>query len=197
MTRVSRTLCAVSLLSLAAGPAAAQETMKTQPAGAPQAMPPLPKPGPEHEILKKDQGTWDATVESWMAPGAPPTTSKGVETRTLGPGGLWLLSEFKGDFMGTPFQGHGVMGYDPNKKKYVGTWVDSMSSGLALTEAIYDPAKKTMTGWMEGPDMSGKVSKMKEVTEYKDADTQVFTMYNVGADGKEATAMKITYKRRK
>jgi len=36
-------------------------------------MPPMPTPGPEHETLKKDVGTWDATVEMFMAPGAPPS----------------------------------------------------------------------------------------------------------------------------
>jgi hypothetical protein len=35
------------------------------------------------------------------------------------------------------------------------------------------------------------------VTEYKDPDTRVFTMYFPGPDGKEAPGMRITYKRRK
>ena len=41
-------------------------------AQAPAGAPPMPKPGPEHELFKQDAGTWDATVESFMAPGAPP-----------------------------------------------------------------------------------------------------------------------------
>ena len=28
----------------------------------------MPTPGPEHEMLKKDVGTWDATVEMFMGP---------------------------------------------------------------------------------------------------------------------------------
>jgi hypothetical protein len=28
-----------------------------------QEMPPPPKPGPEHEVFKLDEGTWDAAVE--------------------------------------------------------------------------------------------------------------------------------------
>jgi hypothetical protein len=107
------------------------------------------------------------------------------------------VTEFKSEMMGQPFEGRGVEGYDAAKKKYVGTWVDSMSSGLSISESTYDAAKKTMTGWIEGPDMSGKTSKMKAVTEQKDPDTRVFTMYMGGPDGKEAPAMRITYKRRK
>jgi hypothetical protein len=162
-----------------------------------QDMPPMPKPGPEHAVFKQDEGTWDATVEMFM-PGAPPMTSKGVETNTIGCGGLCLITDFKGEFMpGTSFHGHGTAAYDSTKKKYVGSWTDSMSTGLAISEATWDPATRTVTGWMEGPDMTGKITKTKAVTEYKDPDKRVFTMYAPGPDGKEAIGMRITYMRRK
>lgn len=32
----------------------------------------MPKPGPEHAILKMDEGTWNAVVELNPGPGAPP-----------------------------------------------------------------------------------------------------------------------------
>ena len=121
--------------------------------------------------------------------------SKGVETNTL-MGGLWLITDYKGTFGSQPFSGHGIMGYDTNKKKYTGSWADTMSSSLSVMEETYDPATKTMTGTMEGPDESGKTVKIKMVTEWKGDDTRVFTMSGPGPDGKEATMMKITYKRR-
>jgi hypothetical protein len=164
-----------------------------KPAAAGAEMPPLPKPGPEHELLKKSVGTWDATVELCDPTGAPVSTSKGIETNALTVGGLWLVSDFRGEMMGQPFQGHGVSGFDQTKKKYVGTWVDSMSLGLALMEGTYDSKTKTMTEWMEGPDMTGKISKMKAISEWKDDDTRVFTMYD---EGKEQPSMRITYKRK-
>ena len=34
--------------------------------------PPAPKPGPEHEVLNMDVGTWDATVELSPGPGPRP-----------------------------------------------------------------------------------------------------------------------------
>jgi len=159
--------------------------------------PPLPKPGPEQALFKQDEGTWDATVESFMAPGAPPMTSKGVETNAVACGGLCLVTEFKAEFAGMPFDGHGTTAYDSVKKKYVGSWTDSMSTGLLVGESTYDPAKKTVTGYMEGPDMTGKVSKSKSVVEYKADGSRVFTMYMTGPDGKEVTGMRITYTKRK
>jgi hypothetical protein len=159
--------------------------------------PPMPKPGPEHAALKMDEGTWDAVVEITPGPGAPPMTSKGVEVNTIGCGGLCLISDFKGEVMGMPFAGHGVTTWDPAKKKYVGSWTDSMSTGLALGESTYDPATKKWSGSMEGPDMSGKMVKSRSTGEMPTPNTRVMTMFGTGPDGKEAQTMKITYTRRK
>jgi len=192
--KLALSLCA-AVVAVAAV-AVAQD--KTPPAG----MPPLPKPGPEHAIFKQVAGTWDAKVESFMAPGAPQSVSTGVETVRVGCGGLCSITDFKGSFAmapgapATPFEGHGTETYDTAKKKYVGSWVDSMSAGLSTTEGTYDAATKTMTGSREGPDMEGKISKMKSTVTHPDANTRVFSMYNVGADGKDTLGMRITYKRR-
>lgn len=161
-------------------------------------MPPMPKPGPEHQVLAMDAGTWDAVVETMQAPGGPTMTSKGSEIGTVGCGGLCLVTDFNAELMpGMPFSGRGMTTYDPAKKKYVGSWTDSMSAGLLLSEGIYDPAAKTVTSWMEGPDMTGAVVKSKSVTQHTDADHRVMTMYMTGPDGKDMQTMKISYTRRK
>ena len=161
-----------------------------------QEMPPMPKPGPEHAVFKMDVGTWDATVEMIPGPGAPPMTSKGVEVNTVGCGGLCLISDFKGDMMpGVPFHGHGTVAWDPAKKKYVMSWTDSMSTGMARGELTWDAAAKKLSGWMEGPDMTGQVMKTRSVTEYGTG-TRVMTAFAPGADGKEMQVLKISYKKR-
>lgn len=190
VTRVA--LILVAGLAIGA-PAGAQDTPPSQ---APDHAMPMPKPGPEHEIFKDDAGTWEATVETFMSPGAAPMVSKGVEVNTIGCSGLCLITDFRGEMMpGMTFQGHGVATYDAAKKKYVGSWTDSMSSGLAVSEATWDPTARTMTGHMEGPDMTGKVVKIKSVVEYKDRNSRVFTMYTPAAGGNETVSMRITYKR--
>lgn len=153
----------------------------------------MPRPGPEHAVFNQDAGTWDAVVEMYMQPGAPPMKSKGVETDTVGCGGLCLITDFKSDMMGAPFHGHGLASWDPMKKKFVGSWSDSMTQGIALSEGTWDPAAKTITGWMETPDAEGKIVKMKTVSEYKASGTRVFTIYSAGPDGKEMATMRITY----
>src|SRR5688572_143420 len=130
---LSRMIALVALVAALVVPAAAAGQ---PPAG--QQMPPMPKPGPEHELFKMDVGTWDATVEMSAGPGAPPMTSKGVEVNTLGCGGLCLITDFKGEMApGASFEGHGIATWDPARQKYVGSWTDSMSKGLAIGESTY------------------------------------------------------------
>jgi hypothetical protein len=149
-----------------------------------------PKPGPEFDVFKRMEGDWNATIKM---PGGP--ESKGTARYHFELGGLWLASDFKGDFGGMPFLGRGMDTYDANKKKYVGVWLDSMSTHPLVTEGTYDADKKTMTAYGEGPGMDGKMTKMKMVTVEKDPDTAVFTMYTVGKDGQETEMMSITYNR--
>jgi hypothetical protein len=162
--------------------------------------PPAPKPTPEHERLAEDVGTWDATVKvSSPAPGAEPTESKGVEVVKLMPGGLWQLSEFHGKVGEMAFHGSGQTGYDSKKGKYIGTWVDSMSSEIAMMEGDYDSKTKTMTMTMKGTEpTTGKPYEARLTSIHKDKDTRVFTMSmkNEQSGGEYMKMMEITYVRR-
>jgi hypothetical protein len=71
-----------------------------------------------------------------------------------------------------------------------------MSTGLTITEGTYDPQTKTMTARFEGPGPDGSVMKMRTVSQWKDDNTRVFTMYSPAGRGEEFAVMKITYKRR-
>jgi hypothetical protein len=184
---VSMTLVLICAATLVRGGRA----VAAQPQG-----PPMPKPGPEHQLFKEDEGQWDATVEIFTAPGAAPMQSKGVENNRIGCGGLCLITDFKSEMMGQPFEGHGTTAWNPEKKKYVSSWSDSMSLGIAMGEATFDPATKTVTGWMDGPDATGKVTRMKSIGEYKSG-VRTFTMSAPGPDGKDVPAMKITYTKKK
>lgn len=161
-----------------------------------QGQPPSPKPTKEHALLKKNEGTWDATIKDLSDPSKPKVT-KGVEVNKMTCGGLWLLSEFTGKMGDETFTGVGTMGYDPDKKKFVGTWVDSMQTYVGLTEGTLSDDGKTMTSWMEGKDPSGNPMKLKMVTKYKSDNEHTFTMILPLPGGKEMPMMEIEYKRKK
>jgi Protein of unknown function (DUF1579) len=151
----------------------------------------FPKPGPEHEKMKELEGNWDAVMD--MAG----QKSKATATYKSVCGGMWLASDFQGDFGGLKFEGRGLDGYDQQKKKYVGVWVDSLTSAPLHFEGDYDPKNKlmVMTGESLGPD--GKPQKCKNTTETKDKDHFTFKMHMVQPDGAEQLVFTIDYTRRK
>lgn len=154
--------------------------------------PPLPQPGPEHARLKKMEGIWDAVVTEQDG-----KKSKGEFVYKMECGGLWLCSDFKGQFAGQPFHGKGMDSYDPATKKYVGVWVDSYMTSPLRYEGTYDEKTKTATsiGECNGPD--GKPMKARMVTKTIDDDHETFEMYITGPDGKETKVSTIEYTRRK
>jgi hypothetical protein len=159
--------------------------------------PPMPGPSPEHEILKQDVGTWDATMQVWPTPDAQPVDGTGTETNTLLQGNMWLMSHFESDFGGMPYVGMGAFGYDPAEKKYVGGWVDSMSPYMATSKGDYDPATKTMTMITQTRDAAtGKPVTQKQIGRYVDDNTRTFEIQQKGADGTFWKMLEIEYKRK-
>lgn len=142
----------------------------------------------EHALLEQMVGTWNAEVKAGDA------VEKGTNVARLGMGGLWLTSDFDGQLMGAPFQGHQILGWDPEKKKYVGCWVDSMASALTLTEGTWDATRKSLTMESLEPDpMTGQ--KMLNVSHFESHDKHVFTMYPGSLEA--PPIMTITYTRKK
>jgi len=146
-----------------------------------------PKPGPEHEQLKKLEGTWEATMK-YMG-----QESKGTMTYKMEVGGLWLTSNYEGDFAGAKFYGKGFDSYDAGKKKFVSVWVDSMITTPMFMEGTYDKEKHTLTMTGEGPSPAGP-TKFKSVTHFVDDNNIQMDMYM--GDAKDP-GFTITYMRKK
>jgi hypothetical protein len=155
----------------------------------------LPTPTPEHMKLASQVGTWDAVMEYTEMDGAKAKT-KGVSVRKQPLGAFWLIDTFKGNVMGQVFRGNGTTGYDPAKKKYVGTWIDSLSPSIMVIEGNYDKSGKVLTMSGMGPGLDGQPVMHRLVTTIKDANTHIFEMRVPDSDGKYRTTMTIRYTRR-
>ena len=156
-----------------------------------------PQPTEHHRLLKGDVGTWDAKMNVWFTPDAEPMTSQGTETNELLGNGMWLVSHFDGDIAGTPFVGLGTMGYDPLKRKYVGTWIDNVTPHLSVMEGDYDAKDKTLTMISERPGPDGRETRtVKSILKYVDADTRSFEIQVQGDDGKFWKMLETQYTRR-
>lgn len=157
---------------------------------------PIP-PTEEHQALRREAGVWDATMKLWIMPNQEePMVVEGTETNRL-LGSFWLISKFESQFGGVEFTGHAQLGYDPVSKKYVGTWIDTMTPYMATMEGDRNQESDTLTMVSTARDpQTGKISTTTNVTEFVDENTKTFTMYQGDPDDQNAwKMMEIHYKR--
>ena len=156
------------------------------------------EPQKEHQWLQKFLGEWTSEAEATMEPGKPPEIFKGTESvRSLG--GLWIVAEGQGEMPGA---GSVVtimtLGYDPQKKRYTGTWVGSMMNHLWLYDGGLDAAERVLTLETEGPGMTdqSKMDRYRDVIEFKGDDHRVLTSHHLGDDGTWRPFMTASYRRK-
>ncbi|HPF13437.1 MAG: DUF1579 family protein [Planctomycetes bacterium] len=135
----------------------------------------MPKPADQHKMLHKSIGTWEGTLTMFV-PGQPETPMPAHEVvEAHGP--FWTASHFACDMGGMQFEGFGSMGYDTTKEKFIGTWIDNMSTSLTLMEGDFDKETGLLTMRWEGPDMTGKmVPNRSEGTFHEDSYEMRFFM---------------------
>ena len=155
------------------------------------------EPQKEHHWLQKLVGEWTFEGEAMMGPDQPPAKSTGTESvRSVG--GLWVVAEGQGDM---PGGGAATMmmtlGYDPQKQRYVGTWIGSMMTHLWVYDGALDAAERVLTLEAEGPSMAaeGQMAKYKDVIEFKSDDQRVLTSHVLGDDGQWTHFMTANYHR--
>jgi hypothetical protein len=155
------------------------------------------KPQKEHEWLQKFVGEW--TTEAEMAGPAPSEKCRGSEVvRSLG--GLWVVCEGQGEMPGGgPATMLMTLGYDPDKKRYIGTWVGSMMNTLWLYDGSLDAAEKILTLNAEGPSFTDptKTAKYQDIIEFKSDDHRTLTSRTLGDDGTWTQFMVAHYRRKK
>jgi uncharacterized protein DUF1579 len=114
--------------------------------------------------------------------------------------GLWLRSNYEGDFLGgKKFKGHGIFGYDPLKKKYVGVWVDNMQTSLGMLEGEFDAKTNTSNMKFETTDPTTRQPiRQQHKTEYKVDGNKVFSIHMQipGAGDQWVKMLEIESKRR-
>jgi len=157
----------------------------------------LGKPGPAHKALEALVGDWEVEGRCYMSPDGPPMINKGTAKARWILDGRFVQEDFTGEFMGKTFNGIGVTGYDNMKKKYVGSWIDGMSTGIFNNEGTADADGKgfTFEGKMDDP-MTGQRNKpIKFVIRILDPNKHTFEMHDMTLGDKSKT-MEMTYTRK-
>jgi hypothetical protein len=148
-------------------------------------------PGPQHAALKNQEGTWNATVTSFVD-GPTPMTTTGTETRNMILGGRFLETKYTGSYMGQPYEGWGLTGYDNKNSKVLWVWADNMSTKWMDLSGTMTPDGKTITcnGSIDG--MTGTPMPIHVELKF-DTDTQMtYTMYG-NMKGQDTKMMQIVY----
>jgi len=151
-------------------------------------------PGENHKHLDYFVGDWKTSNTMWM---------DGSETKTEGTAhmewamdGRYVISKHSGNFMGMPFQGMGIEGYDNVSAKYFSIWIDNMSTQYMASDGTASADGKTFTykGSSKDP-MSGKTVHHRMVSTVTGPDTFKFEMFMSPDKAKEEKAMEILYSR--
>jgi hypothetical protein len=155
-------------------------------------------PGPNHQLLTSISGDWTFKIRMWMNPSAPATESTGTVAYTPLLGGRYVQGQYRGDMMGMPFEGLGLMGYDNVSAQFQTSWVDNMGTMITFLTGTYDPATKaiTYTGRMDDATQPGTKVKVRQVIRIESPDSHVMEWYET-RDGKETKTMEIVYTRTK
>lgn len=146
--------------------------------------PEFPGPAPEHELLKRFVGSWTSEGECSGGPDSEPMENRAeVESRMLGE--RWVVNEITVNAGGMAVVGVQTIGYDPTKKKYVGTWIDSMQNHLWVYEGSYDEATKTLTLEAMGPNLmaGGELVPFRDSYRFVSEDRIESRSVAQGADG--------------
>ncbi len=206
MTRMSiRMQCIGALVAaMAAMPGAAQERpqggkeMSAEEKAMMEAWAKAATPGKQHQWLASKAGSWEFTGSFWMAPEAPPTETRGTVERTMMLGGRVLSEKVASPgFLGQPFEGFGLMGYDNGAKEFWGTWNDNMGMGVMTSKGQCDE-KGACTFTAETFDvMTGKVKKSRLMSRDEGPDKEVHQFFETGRDGKEYKGGELVYTRKK
>lgn len=154
-------------------------------------------PGTHHRVLDARVGKWNAKMKMMM-PGSPAEESTGTSTVAWILDGHFLEDTFRGEVMGMPFEGRGLVGYDNLRKTYFSTWIDSMSTGVMQMDGTWDAGKRTFTFTGKFPDWeNGGYVKGRMVERWVDKDQYVLESYRPGPDGADFMDMQIHYTRAK
>jgi hypothetical protein len=155
------------------------------------------QPRKEHAWLQRIVGEWTYEGECLMGPDQPPMKSTGSESvRSLG--GLWVVGEGRGEMPdGGPATTIITLGYDPQKARFVGTFVGSMMTNLWVYDGELDAAERVLTLEADGPTFTdpNATAKYRDVVELVSDDHRILRSLVLGENGEWHQFMTAHYRR--
>lgn len=142
-----------------------------------------------HAWLQRFVGSWTTTSESNAGPDQPPMECTGtMESKMLGK--LWVTNRMEGTMAQGSFQAVQTIGFDPKKKRFVGTWTDTMMPHLWVYEGQLDATGNKLILETDGPDyMGGNVTKSYRDSYQFSSEDRIVSMSEIKDDRGNWTVM--------
>lgn len=200
ISRILALAAAATLLTSAAalaGETTKQPEMSPEEAAAMAAMQAAMTPGEAHAKLEPLVGKWTTSNKFWTAPNTEPQLATGTSTHRWIMGGRYVEQAYEGEWMGMHFEGLGITGYDNVQERYVGTWLDNMSTGMMPSVGDANEAGTVFTFHADSWDpISGKPVHFREIIRIENENRHVMEMHATDiATGTEFKMMEIVYSR--
>ncbi len=159
----------------AGGPAGATASGTTTAAAAPALT-------PVQQSLARSLGQWNV-VTKMTTPDGTETEEAGNEVCLSVCNGLWQWTDFKGQFMGAPFEGHALFAHQPEGDAVTTFWIDSTSPFLTKMTGKYDATSKSVI--CKGPMLAptGEEGTITEKQTWKGENTRVSEFSITGSNG--------------
>ena len=154
-------------------------------------------PGAQHKLLASLAGAWTTRTRAQMEPGKPPMESTGTCEQEMILDGRYLQQKYSGEMMGDTFTGINLIGYDNHTRKYVSTWVDSMSTAIYYFEGSASADGKTITQECSYDDPVRGPTVWRSVTRFVDDNNLEYEMFITPKGGKEEKEMEMTVTRKR
>jgi hypothetical protein len=157
------------------------------------------EPQKQHQWLDRLIGEWTWESECNMGADQPPTKTLGTEVvRSLG--GLWIIGE--GVCGADDSSGKTIitLGFDPQRDRFVGTFIASMMTHLWLYNGSLDAAGNVLTLDTEGPkeesnSSQSAMTKYQDIIEFVSNDHRIMTSKILAEDGNWTQFMTAHYRR--
>lgn len=159
----------------------------------------IPPARPEHKWLANFVGEWTFESSCDMGPGQPPIKTTGTEIIRM-IGDFWLVVEGNG-----PMPSGGQMtylmlvGFDPDKGKFVGSWIGSPMTVMYVYEGALDASGTVLPLCCTGPNpmAPGTMANFQDVHELTRDGRRAMWSQIQKPDGTWQKFMHVTFQKRK
>ena len=162
-----------------------------------QAMMRAATPGEPHELLAAMEGDWAVRGKAFDGSSGEAMPIEGEAQLRMLLDGRYLQQIYRGSFMGQPFEGRGIEGFDNVSGSFFSVWFDSMGTGLLIEKGKRDGDRRAIDfmGTRMDP-VSGTEIVEKSRVELHSDDHFRLQMWDRQGDGTFALVMELDYRRK-